>query len=305
MSTFGRFDQLPPPVEDLGWHTMPEQQHQRGGGPEGTGDPTGAGPGRGGDPRDYGGGFGEDPRGKPDPRGPGGNRAARDQRAARARIASRQAQLTARMSRAHRNRATRGPIDPATGLTAATQMEREHERETLAQKHEQRGWVAKAMGAVLGLMTGIPGAATAAGTAAKGMHERGKQGFIDEGMRSYDETGKLTSRATPDPGAPGPGDSDMADPIVRQTRPTRPTTPTTPDPTEPQDMTEEDRWWWENFGVRPDPELGAPITPDTGPQPAAMQQQAVRNRAVTPALAYMARVNADIRRARQMEAARA
>ena len=43
MTTFGRFDQ--PPPDTGGWQPMPEQQHQRGGGPspEGMGDNTGAG----------------------------------------------------------------------------------------------------------------------------------------------------------------------------------------------------------------------------------------------------------------------
>ena len=43
MNTFGRTGQVPPP-----WLPMPEQQHQRGGGAEGTGDPGGNGGGEGG-----------------------------------------------------------------------------------------------------------------------------------------------------------------------------------------------------------------------------------------------------------------
>ena len=45
MSAFGRFDQIPPVVP---WEPLPEQQHQRGGGAEGTGDP-GPGGGEGGE----------------------------------------------------------------------------------------------------------------------------------------------------------------------------------------------------------------------------------------------------------------
>ena len=53
MTTFGRFDQMPP---DGAWSPMPEQQHQRGGGAEGTGDPGPGGNGGEGGGRAMGGG---------------------------------------------------------------------------------------------------------------------------------------------------------------------------------------------------------------------------------------------------------
>ena len=46
MNTFGRYDQMPP----WPWEPLPEQQHQRGGGAEGTGDPGGNGGGGEGGP---------------------------------------------------------------------------------------------------------------------------------------------------------------------------------------------------------------------------------------------------------------
>lgn len=183
----------------------------------------------------------------------------------------------------------------------------ESRREEAIRQRQMRGWLGRFIGAALGFAIGGPGAIGMAGRIGGAI--MGDEDF-SEAEEDAIESGVGFEGAFPDfgpgprGGGPGPGESDSA--IHGQgppkppepTGPTEPTGPAEPPPApgSPEDV---DQYFEDQFGFTTPMPVGPDWTPSglvgRDPPSAAMRRQQMAQ----PALAYMARVNADIRRARQ------
>lgn len=292
-------------MNDYSWYAMPEQQHQYG---------RGTNPGRGyGGEEDQPGGAGRDtgwdqPGGQWGGSGDDPSRTAARERArqASARSQSRRDQLSRLMGAQHRNRRTRGLVDPTTGLSELTSLEMSHELETQQQAQDRREVFSSIVGALMGFMTGIPGLAGLT----RGFARRGREDRIDAAMDTYEETGELTARPGPAEGGDrGPSEGSPTEvPGREKVKKPPPGGPADP-PEEPEEELDEyDKWWLENFGINPnDPRLRDPSFDPGNPGTPAASQSAQRRDLQgpggNPTLAYMQMVNRDIQRGRQQYAA--
>ena len=280
------------------WVQMPQQQHMRVDGHAGAGQGGRGSYGGGG-----GTGAGEGGRDRQDVAretreretgsifGGGGERGQRGR-------GQRQAQLDRMMSAQHRSRATRGAIDPTTGLSALTGQEMEAEQGWQGERQDMREMAIGAIGSVIGALFGVPGL----GAGAKAMAARGREDRIGAAMESYEETGVLSgpmARGGP-PGITGEGEVAAN----RQDKP-KPPDEATPDPTTPPPLRDPfDDWWMQNFGINPnDPRITDPSFDPSRPNasPAAMRRLDMQTSRGNPTLGYMARVNADIQRSRERQ----
>lgn len=276
---------------DYTWHAMPQQQHQYG---------RGTNPGRGGtgpggrDP-----GF-DQPGGSFEGTGPDPSQTARDWRARQTKTAGRQAQLDRMMSAQHRTRMARGQINPYSGLSALSEMERDYERQTQETKVERMGMLTGIFGALAGAMIGLPGL----GALGKAIGGGRKAERMDAAMEAYDETGTLTERGMFGLGVAGPTDrsqrgegSDPPGPVKPPKQADKPEEPPEPLP-DPYDQ-----FWLEQFGIDPnDPRLRDPsFDPGSPGRPSASASRRrldLQGPGGNATLAYMQQVGRDIERSR-------